>query len=147
MKSNLSADIVFRHHVSIQTRFSDVDPLGHVNNSMLFQYFDCGRIRYLQEILPQNILWNEVPLVLVHLSTDFLQPVFFDVRLAVETKTLGFGKKSMKMIQRLIDEDSGEVKSTCQAVLSGFNPKDNSSVVISEELKQIFRNYEQDIAE
>ena len=143
MKENLTGDIIFHHRISIQTRFSDVDPLGHVNNSVLFQYFDSGRIHYFQDVMPKTVPWNELPLVLVHISADFLLPALFDAKLAVETKTLEFGKKSLKMIQRLIDEDTGETKSVCRTILSGFDPKTNTSLVIPESLKRIFMNYEQ----
>lgn len=143
MKENPGNDLVFHHCIPIQTRFSDVDPLGHVNNSVLFQYFDTGRIHYFQDVMQNVVTWNEIPLVLVHLSTDFLAPAFFDANLVVETKTLGFGKKSLKMIQRLKDKDTGDVKSVCRAILSGFDPKTNTSLVIPESLKQTFLNYEQ----
>ena len=65
-------------------------------------------------------------------------------KINVETKIISFGNKSMKMLQRLVDSQTGNVKSICQTILSGFNHSNNSSMVIPEEFKSMFLEFEKD---
>jgi len=36
-------------HTAVQTRFADLDALGHVNNVAFFTYTETARVRYMQE--------------------------------------------------------------------------------------------------
>lgn len=36
----------YRHHQPIQLRFNDIDMLGHVNNTLYFEYMDMAKTRY-----------------------------------------------------------------------------------------------------
>lgn len=52
-------------------RWTDLDPIGHVNNSVFLVYAEEARARYLREALPGA--WNSV--VVVHNAVDYHQPV------------------------------------------------------------------------
>jgi acyl-CoA thioester hydrolase len=39
----------FRHWNTILTRFRDLDPMGHVNSSVYFTYFEVGRTDYFEK--------------------------------------------------------------------------------------------------
>jgi acyl-CoA thioester hydrolase len=56
----------------IQPRWTDLDPLGHVTNSVFLVYAEEARSRYLRDALPAA--WNSV--VVVHNAVDYHQPVF-----------------------------------------------------------------------
>jgi len=127
----------------VQIRFSDLDALDHVNNGFIAQYYDLGRINYFSAAFGRRLDWTQVVVVIVHLETDFLAPIHQNDNIYVETKLTKFGKKSMHTIQRLVDKTTGEVKSTCIAILSGFDRSTNKSMEISEDFKQVFYRYEQ----
>ena len=110
--------ITFNHSIEIQIRFADLDALNHVNNGFQCHYFDVGRVNYFQDALKRNINLAEIDLVLVHTEFDFLAPIEGNDEILVQSKTISFGKKSVKMFQRIIDKDSGKVKTTCYSVLS-----------------------------
>lgn len=40
----------YSHHVSVETRFQDLDPLGHINNVALAGIFENGRVRFNREL-------------------------------------------------------------------------------------------------
>lgn len=37
----MTEQTTFRHSVPVQLRFNDLDPLGHVNNSVYFTFYDA----------------------------------------------------------------------------------------------------------
>lgn len=41
----------YSYSVSVETRFQDLDPLGHINNVAMAALFETGRVRFNREIL------------------------------------------------------------------------------------------------
>lgn len=134
----------FKHSIPVQIRFSDLDSLNHVNNSFHSQYFDVGRINYFEAVMGSKIDWSKIKVVIVHIEIDFLEPIFQGDKINVESKIISFGNKSMKMLQRIVDIQTGNVKSICETILSGFKHSTNSSMVIPEEFKSIFWKFEKE---
>lgn len=132
----------FKHSVSIQIRFSDIDPLNHVNNSIIAQYYDIGRVGYLQKVLGYDLEWSDVNVVIVNLNTNFFAPITIGDDIFVETKLIGFGNKSMRTFQQIIDKNSNVVKSTCETIMSGFDKTTNQSSTIPDEIKKAFLDFE-----
>ena len=123
-------------------RFSDLDAMNHVNNGFQMHYFDVGRIYYFSDILHRDVDWTNDFLVLVHLELDFVAPIEMGMDIYVQTKTISFGKKSMKMFQRIIDKKTGKVKSTCFSILSGYNREKQCSQSLPEEYINTFLSFE-----
>ncbi|MDO5760244.1 MAG: hotdog domain-containing protein [Bacteroidota bacterium] len=132
----------FLHQTPIQMRFSDLDALNHVNNGFQMHYFDVGRINYFADVLKREIDWTKDFLVLVHLELDFIAPIEMGMDVYVQTKTIGFGQKSMRMFQRIIDKKTMEVKSTCFSILSGFNREKQTSESLPQEYLDTFLAFE-----
>ena len=42
----IEAKYPFRRTTQVQLRFNDIDALGHVNNSVYFQFFDLAKTEY-----------------------------------------------------------------------------------------------------
>lgn len=126
----------------IQIRFSDLDALNHVNNSYHSQYFDIGRINYFEAVMGEKVDWSKIMVVIVHIEIDFLDAILQGEKINVESKLISFGTKSIKMRQRLVDSQNGKVKSVCTTILSGYNHQTNSSMVIPDELKKLFLDFE-----
>lgn len=139
-----TSGIDFNFTYPIQIRLSDLDPLGHVNNGVHFFYYDLGRIHYLEAVNGSPISWTEIDMVVVHTSCDFLRSIRDKENVAVQTKIIELGNKSIRMIQRIVNTDNGEVKSTCYTVLSGFDRANDRAQVIAEDFKQKARLFEHD---
>ena len=132
----------FRVSVPVQVRMSDLDPFVHVNNGAQCHYFDFGRSFYLEKVLQNQVDWKTIDLVLVHIELDFASPVEFHDQLVCESKIVGIGHKSLKMIQRLRDLKTNTVKTTCFSVLAGFDRVTHKSIPIQEEYKRLIREFE-----
>ena len=46
MNHAIEAQYPFKRSTSVQLRFNDIDALGHVNNSVYFQFFDLAKTEY-----------------------------------------------------------------------------------------------------
>ena len=55
----------------IEPRWTDLDPVGHVNNSVFLVYAEEARARFIRDAIPQA--WER--LVVVHNAIDYHRPV------------------------------------------------------------------------
>ena len=59
MNHAIEAQYPFKCSTPLQLRFNDVDALGHVNNSVYFQFFDLGKTQYFKGLNVQaDIDWR-----------------------------------------------------------------------------------------
>jgi len=65
-------------HTSFQTiRWGDMDPLGHVNNIVYFQYMEQARIEWAQALDPSRGTHDGDGPVIVNASCTFLVPLVY----------------------------------------------------------------------
>ncbi|MDR1984663.1 MAG: acyl-CoA thioesterase [Prevotellaceae bacterium] len=129
------------HKIQIQIRFSDIDRLGHVNNSIYSQYFDVARLDYLNKTLGKFIDWNEKTLVIVHIDNDFLLPTLIDDTIFAVSEITRIGNRSVDMTQQIID-DKGNIKVKSRCVFSTLDIKTNTSFPIPAEWKKAIEEFE-----
>lgn len=127
--------MIFKSKVPLQIRMTDLDPLGHVNNGVIYSYYDIGRLHYLSQI-NENIHWEAIDKVIVRTECDFKESILYTDDISVETKVIEIGNKSVKMMQRIIDNNTGNIKSICLSILSGYNRQKNTSKEISEDFRK-----------
>ena len=131
------------HKIPIQIRFSDIDILEHVNNSVYNQYFDVARLDYLNKTIRKFIDWNDKTVVLVHFECDFLLPTRIEDTIFVESKITKIGNRSFEMYQHIID-NKGNIKVKSRSVLSTLDIKINESFPLPDEWKKVIEDFEKE---
>ena len=127
---------IFSNRLPIQIRFSDVDVVGHVNNIVYFQYYDTGKAAFMTELLGRSISWQEVDTVVANVDCAFIAPIFWGEKIEVLTTCTFIHDKSFKLLQMLINSDTGEVKSVCETVMVSFDPHTQKAAPLNEEWRQ-----------
>jgi acyl-CoA thioester hydrolase len=135
-------NISFNHIVPLQIRFNDIDRLGHVNNAVIQEFFDIGRISYFDETLGDLLGKKGQQLVIVSYKTDFYKQIMPGEDIEVRTKTYKLGNKSIRMLQWIINPTEKEPKAVNDSVLSGFYNSTDKSMVIPEDWRQLFNQFE-----
>lgn len=139
----MKTDTLFKNRLSIQLRFNDIDMVGHVNNTVYFNFFDLGKTSYFEAVKGSCIDWMQTDIVIRHIEADFQHPTFLNDEIEVCTAVVKLGNKSLMMEQHIIDVNSHQVKCTCNTVMVGFDRRTNSAIPISEEWKCAIRIYEE----
>lgn len=132
----------YRHRIPVQLRFSDVDRFGHVNNSVYFSLYDLAKTDYLQNVLGMGLNPEAVVPVVANIHADFLQPVFFDDPIAIETTTVHVGNKSFTLRQRAVNTKTNQPVCVCQTVLVCFSLKEQAAVSVPDDVKASIVSYE-----
>lgn len=130
---------VFTHKLPLQLRFNDIDMMGHVNNAVIMEFFDYGKMKYFDAA---NIYVEKEnsTLVIVHYEVDFVGQILRDDLPEVHTKVSHFGNKSLEVLQHIVCD--GNIKAVCKTVMSGYNRETKSSEVIPDSIRNAIMNYE-----
>ena len=137
----MNEEYSFQQEYPIQIRFNDIDPMGHVNNAIMQEYFDIGRLYYLNLMFDKKIEHNGLTLFIASIQTDFLSPIQLEDSIKVQTKVYELGNKSLKMVQRLISE-KGNIKAFSKSVMVCVSSATNESQVIPDSWRSIINQME-----
>ena len=134
-------EIQFKHTLPIQLRFNDVDQFGHVDNTVYFSFYDLGKTEYFASVCP-GIDWEKDGIVVVHIEADFLAQIYASSHIAVQTAVTEIGSKSFRLVQRVIDTKTQEVKCVCTSVMVAFDLVKHESKPLEEEWISSICGYE-----
>lgn len=127
---------IFHSRLPLQIRFSDVDVLGHVNNTVYLSFYDTGKAAFMTQTLGRAISWKEVDTVVANIDCAFMAPIFYGENIEVLTACVGIHEKSFRLFQMIRNSDSGEVKSMCETVMVAFDPSTQKSAPLSREWRE-----------
>ena len=131
----------FHHRMPAQLRFSDVDRFGHVNNSVYFSLFDMCKTHYFNDVVGTDIFDRMAPVV-VHIEANFISPVFFPDEIVIDTAVTHIGNKSFTLLQRALNERTGEVKCYSETVMVMMDTVRNESVELPANFRAAVSGYE-----
>ncbi len=132
----------FFHSVELQTRFNDIDMLGHLNNNVYLTFMDLGKTRYFSDIMGGKIDWQNIGTVVVNVNVNYYAPAYLDEPLAVATTVASVSVHSFKLEQRIYNPESGEVKCIGTTIMAGFDTKTLGTAEIKTEWTEAFSRYE-----
>ena len=126
MNHAIEAQYPFKRTTHVQLRFNDIDALGHVNNSVYFQFFDLAKTEYFAGLeVDADINWCRPSIVIANVNCSFLVPTFFQEPVEVLTQCAHLGNKSLTLLQHLVNHDTRQVKATCATVMVNLDPETN----------------------
>lgn len=130
----------YRFSFEVQTRYSDMDMLGHANNAVYLTYIELARLEYFKAVSRQR--WDEVALVLAHASMDFKRPILPYDQPVVHLRTVRIGNSSLTMENVITDTPRDQLFFTATMVMVAIDLKTGQPVPIPEVEKQKMIDYE-----
>jgi len=123
------------HTTPIQIRFNDVDQMGHVNNAVIMEYLDLGKDAFFSShgLSPVK---SDFTVMVVHYEVDFRRQIRYHDTIHVSTEVERFGTKSLTLMQRVVDEESGDVCVECRTVMAGYRRSTSASEAIPDEVRE-----------
>ncbi len=133
----------FRHATPIQIRFNDIDMIGHINNNAYLEYMDLGKTAYFNAVKPDLVNWKHINVVIVNINCDFFSPAYIKEPIVVLTTVTSISQRSVKLEQRIINAETGDVKCVGRTVMAGFDPKTAQGAEIDPEWVKAICSYEE----
>jgi acyl-CoA thioester hydrolase len=125
----------------VQIRLTDIDILGHVNNSIYLVYFEMARIHYFNHMVGPNWDWMEQGVVLVKNEVEYIQPLYLHDQPEIKLFLKHVGNKSFTLAYQLFVKD--KLCTTGSSTLVGFNSKTQQTIEIPERMKAALSQLEQ----
>lgn len=138
----LFPELELKHAVRVQTRFSDYDTFGHVNNNAYMAYFDLGKVAFFNRLMGRECSPADLSAVIVNINVDFLSPAPFGTPLDVLTAVVHIGDRSFTVYQRIVNPHDGTVCAQATTTLAGFDIATQQSAPLSEVLVAALGNAE-----
>ena len=133
----------FRHITNIQIRFNDVDMIGHINNNAFLEFMDLGKTSYFNAVKADLIDWKFINVVVVNINCNFYSPGYINEPIAVLTTITSISQRSLKMEQRVINTETGDVKCVGTTIMAGFDPTTAQGAEIDPEWVKAICSYEE----
>jgi acyl-CoA thioester hydrolase len=116
-------------------RFSDLDPMGHVNNAVYLTWIENARIEFLRALGTfDNPDTTEMAMILARAEIDFRAPLGFGDEIEVGVRTARLGTKSFDLEYEIRCGDT--VAANAKTVLVAYDYQRNSSKEIPDEWRR-----------
>ncbi len=129
---------IYKHWTEDHVRFSDLDPVGHVNNNAISQYFENARAFLYMTITPS---WpqGERVFVLAHIAIDYRRELHMPADLRIGTGLLRIGRTSVTVANALFRGEDGIA--WCESVSVLIDQKTRNPMEIPPDLRQHCERY------
>ena len=103
----------YPHSEAIQTRFQDLDVLGHINNVAMAALFESGRVRFNRSM---NLAgWAGHRWLVARVEINYLGEGFFPADVEIATGIGEIGNRSWSILSAAFQK--GECIATCDVVI------------------------------
>jgi len=133
----------FRFYHSIEVRYADLDPQGHLNNAKYLTYMEQARIAYVRHLgLWKGGSFLSLGIILADIHITFLAPVQFGQAVRVGVRVPRLGNKSLNMEYRIEDAGSGEEFACGSSVLVAYDYHAGKTIPIPEHWRRTISAFE-----
>ncbi|MCP4315061.1 MAG: acyl-CoA thioesterase [Hyphomicrobiales bacterium] len=122
----------------VSIRYSDQDPMEHVNNVAITAFLESGRIGFANHIF-QDVDLHPKGVVLASVTVDFLREISFPGTVEVGGILAAVGERSITTQYGIFQGDTCYVVS--QSVMVFFNPQTRRSAAPPPELKAALERF------
>ena len=125
----------------VQVRFSDCDPLGHVNNAVYLTYLEQARIVLWRHQLCMQLGraaeggQRGERFILARVEIDFRSQAFDGDELEVRLSLAGFGRSTATYEYEIVDVPTDRLVVSAKTIQVWFDYDAGRSVAITDELK------------
>lgn len=126
----------------VHVRFSDLDVLGHVNNSVYLTYFECARVYYFKHMLGTDWDWASDSVVLVKNEVEYMRPILLHDVPEIEIYTKHIGSKSFTFGYNIRVNDV--LYSTGASTLVAYDVPTQSTIAIKPVMMEVLEKLKRD---
>ena len=131
---DLTSKESFHFWTPVSTRFSDQDPLGHINNVAYAAYIEAGRTMFIGGLLDVK-KHPAIDFVLASVTIDYIKEAYYPGTVDVGTRVIAVGNKSIRTGYGVFVAD--DCVATAHSVNVFFDPKAHQSVAIPDDVKAV----------
>ncbi len=127
--------------IGIDVRFRDLDAMGHVNNAVMFTYFEEGRKHFFFGAFKGASL-KDFNFILASIRCDYLHPVRLEDKPRLWMWVEDIGRKSFSLAYRLTaDGDKDFVFARGRSVQVCYDYSSGRSIPVSDRMREVLEQH------
>jgi len=134
-------DDLFRFSTTVEVRWRDLDPMGHVNNAVYFTYLEQARTHYMREVGLLPDAPSDVGFILAEASCQFKAPLQLGERVTIHTRVSQLRNSSF-IFEYRAEADDGRLVATARTVQVCYDYQAQRSVPVPDEWREAIITYE-----
>lgn len=139
----------YRHAITEEVKFHEVDMLGVCNNAVYLNYFEDARVRYVQELKKKyrlkELLEGDSFFIMARNEIDYHAPARFDDKLKVLTKIDFIKNTSFGFSHVIVRESDNRLIADGKGVVVHINFKTKQKQPLPQEFYDAVKDFEQDV--
>jgi len=134
----------YRFYHSVEVRYGDLDPQGHVNNAKHLTYFEQARVAYMIQLglFTKDQPFMEIGVILADVHITYFEPVYFGQNIQVGVHPTKFGNKSMMWEQNIVDTDANKELAKGEVVMVTYDYRVGKTISIPDVWKEKISKFE-----
>jgi acyl-CoA thioester hydrolase len=121
----------------VQSRWSDNDAYGHINNAVYYSFFDTAVNRYLIENNVLDILKSEIIGLVIETQCKYFSPIIYPDLIRVGMKVTHLGNSSVKFEVAIFKNDDDIASAVGHFVHVYVDRKSNKSTPIPQNVRTL----------
>jgi len=122
----------------LATRWSDLDLLGHVNNSRFFSFDESARLEYFAALMRDDAtFWKKSGFILARIECDFLAQLHHPAQLDVGFRIARIGRSSMNTLAGMFVD--GRAVAVSRGVLVWFDYEQQKPLPVPDAVRAMIR--------
>ena len=139
----------YKHKIEEEVKFHEVDMMGICNNAVYLNYFEDGRVKYLQNLKHkyklQTIMEGASFFITARNEIDYIEPALFDEKLNIYTR-INYIKNSSFGFRHIVEnEKSKKIIAVGIGVFVHINLKTKKSVPLPQEFYDAVLDFEKQV--
>ena len=121
--------------IKIQVRFSDLDILGHVNNSVYLSYFEIARVAFFSPLMGLDWDWQKKGVLIKKNEIEYFSPVLLHQEPEISIYTRSIGTKSFILEYDLYVNE--KLYTSGSSVLVCYDSINQTTINVPKEMRQV----------
>jgi len=133
----------FKHWNTIPTRFRDLDPMGHVNSSVYFTYFEVGRTDFFEKSgVSARRVKGKWGIPVVSQTCNYRQQVFHPSTLELGVRCAEMGEKTVHLEYALFLAGTATLVASGQSISVWVDLEIPKSVPLPDEIRHALSTFD-----
>ena len=94
----------FKFFIDLDTRWADMDCIGHINNATFLTYIETARVKLIEKLG-----FFELPIIMASIKIDYINQLKYPSIMQIGQKISRLGNSSFDILTGIYNKGSGEL--------------------------------------
>jgi acyl-CoA thioester hydrolase len=134
----------YRFFHTMEVRYGDLDPQGHVNNAKYLTYFEQARVGYLTQLglFSRDQSFSEIGVIIADIHIQFHAPLYWGTAINVGVRTSRIGDKSITVEQCVQAVEAERLFADGTVVLVAYDYSQHATIAVPAQWRQTIDQFE-----